>query len=158
GQFNFVQSLVSPLEVKVRSADICRACSTYDCIRGSGARCGCELALFQPKKSGNLDCTFCLDCVHVCPHQNVGIISSAPGSQITNDRYPSGAGRLSQRTDVAALVLLLVFGAFVNAAAMIEPVTALERTIQQRFGLESQTLVISALFALALLTAPLSFF
>jgi hypothetical protein len=162
GQFNFVQSLVSPLEVKVRSADICRDCSTYDCIhtqrRGSGAGRGCELALFQPKKSGNLDCTFCLDCVHACPHQNVGIIASAPGSQITHDRYRSALGRLSQRTDVAALVLLLVFGAFVNAAGMIEPVTAMERTLQQRLGLESQTLVISALFALALLAAPLSFF
>ena len=26
GQFNFAQSLVSPLEVKVRNADVCRAC------------------------------------------------------------------------------------------------------------------------------------
>jgi cytochrome c oxidase assembly factor CtaG len=158
GQFNFAQSLVSPLEVKVREPDICRACATYDCIRGAGGRRGCELALFQPKKSGNLDCTFCLDCVHACPHQNVGLIVSTPGSQISHDRYRSALGRLSQRTDVAALVLLLVFGAFVNAAGMIEPVAALERTLQQRFGLESLTPVISALFALALLIAPLSLF
>ena len=158
GQFNFAQSLISPLEVKVREPDICRACSAYDCIRGNDARRGCELGLFQPKKSGNLDCTFCLDCVHACPHRNVGIIGVTPGSQIVHDRYRSGVGRLSQRTDVAALVLLLVFGAFVNAAGMVEPVAALERTLQQRFGLESRATVISALFAMALLIAPLSIF
>src|SRR5262249_52304725 len=137
GQFNFVQSFVSPFEVKVREPGVCRDCATYDCIRGAGGRRGCELALFQPKKSGNLDCTFCLDCVHACPHQNVGIIGVTPGSQLTHDRYRSALGRLSQRMDVAALVLLLVFGAFANAAGMIGPVVALERTLQQRLGLES---------------------
>ena len=155
GQFNFAQSLVSPLEVKIRNADVCRDCATYDCIRGNDARRGCELGLFQPKKSGNLDCTFCLDCVHACPHQNVGIIGVTPGSQLTHDRHRSSLGRLSQRTDVAALVLLLVFGAFVNAAGMSGPVVALERALQQRLGLEAPLPVTSALFLLALLVAPL---
>ena len=155
GQFNFAQSLVSPLEVKVRNADVCRTCATYACVRGAGGRRGCELALFQPKKSGNLDCTFCLDCVYACPHQNVGIIGVMPSSQLTHDHYRSSLGRLSQRMDVAALVLLLVFGAFVNAAGMIGPVAALERSLQQRLGLESLLLVTSALFLLALLVAPL---
>ncbi len=155
GQFNYAQSLVSPLEVKIRNADVCRDCATYDCIRGNDTRRGCELGLFQPKKSGNLDCTFCLDCVHACPHQNVGIIAITPGGQLTHDRYRSALGRLSQRTDVAALVLLLVFGAFVNAAGMIAPVTALESALQRRLGLESLLPITSALFLLALLVAPL---
>jgi cytochrome c oxidase assembly factor CtaG/ferredoxin len=155
GQFNFTQSLVSPLEVKIRNADVCRDCATYDCIRGNDARRGCELGLFQPKKSGNLDCTFCLDCVHACPHQNVGIIGVTPGSQLTHDRYRSALGRLSQRTDVAALVLLLVFGAFVNAAGMIGPVAEFESALQQRLSFESLLPVTSALFVLALIVAPL---
>ena len=29
--------------------------------------------LHLPRKSGNLDCTFCLDCVRACPHDNIGI-------------------------------------------------------------------------------------
>jgi cytochrome c oxidase assembly factor CtaG len=155
GQFNFVQSLVSPLEVKVRNQDICSSCTTYDCIRGNETQRGCELELFQPRKSGNLDCTFCLDCVHACPHQNVGIIAITPGSQLIHDRYRSSLGRLSQRTDVAALVLLLVFGAFVNAAGMIGPVMTLERTLQQRLGLESLLPVSTGLFVLTLLVVPL---
>jgi len=155
GQFNFVQSLASPLEVKVRDLDICRTCTTYDCIRGNDGQRGCELGLFQPKKLGNLDCTFCLDCIHACPHQNVGIIATTPGSQLLHDRYRSGIGRLSRRMDVAVLVLLLVFGAFVNAAGMIGPVAALERTLQQRLGLESLLPVTSTLFVVALLIVPL---
>ncbi len=34
GQFHFVQSLVSPFEVKVRQPDVCASCRTYDCIKG----------------------------------------------------------------------------------------------------------------------------
>ena len=39
-----------------------------------------------------------------------------------DDRRGSGIGRLNRRPDVAVLVLILVFGAFVNAAGMTEPV------------------------------------
>ena len=34
GQFNFVQSLVSPLEIQVRDPVVCASCRTKDCIRG----------------------------------------------------------------------------------------------------------------------------
>jgi hypothetical protein len=74
GQFHFVHALVSPLQVKVREPAICGSCVTHDCIRGNDRQRGCELRLFQPKKLGNFDCTFCLDCVHACPQQNVGIL------------------------------------------------------------------------------------
>ena len=40
---------------------------------------GCELHLFQPRKSSNMDCTFCLDCIHACPDDNVGILAGRPG-------------------------------------------------------------------------------
>jgi len=79
GQFHFVQSLASPTEVRVREPDVCRTCRTYDCIKGNETQRGCELQLFQPRKSGNMDCTFCLDCVSACPHSNVGILPTLPG-------------------------------------------------------------------------------
>jgi polyferredoxin len=74
GQFNFVASTVSPLEVRVADPATCDSCATKDCIRGrrdASSKAvvvrGCELALFQPHKRGNVDCTFCPDCVHACP-------------------------------------------------------------------------------------------
>ena len=154
GQFNFIQSLVSPMEVKARNLDVCRTCTTHECIRGSSVQRGCELQLFVPRKSGNMDCTLCLDCIHACPHQNVGLISISPASQLIPVRPGSSFGRLAERPDVAALALLLVFGAFVNAAGMIAPVTEGEQRLQNLLGISSPLPVITVLFAFGLLIAP----
>jgi hypothetical protein len=154
GQFNFVQSLVSPLEVKARNLDVCSSCTTHECLRGSSTHCGCELQLFVPRKSGNLDCTFCLDCVHACPHQNIGLISISPGTQLIPDRVRTSFGRLARRPDVAALALLLVAGAFVNAAGMVAPVQAWEQQLQSTFGVTSSLPVVTFLFAVGLLVVP----
>src|SRR5207248_2938529 len=85
GQFNFVQSLVSPLEIKVRDPSACTACHSKDCIRGRDGIPGCELHLFQPRKASNMDCTFCLDCVHACPHDNVGLVPVTPSAELWQD-------------------------------------------------------------------------
>jgi cytochrome c oxidase assembly factor CtaG/polyferredoxin len=122
GQFNFVQSLVSPMEVKVRDPSVCAVCQTKDCIRGSDNIPGCELGLYLPRKAGNMDCTFCLDCIHACPHDNIGIVAGIPGKELWRDRFRSGVGRFAKRPDLAALVALLTFGAFANAAGMVGPV------------------------------------
>src|SRR5579883_929159 len=122
GQFNFVQSIMSPLEVKVRDPQVCSSCKSKDCLRGRDGIPGCELHLFPPRKTGNLDCTFCLDCIHACPHENIGISARPPASELWRDVFRSGIGRLSRRPDLAALVLVLVFGAFANAAGMVGPI------------------------------------
>ena len=88
----------------------------HSCLHGSARQRGCELNLFQPKKLGNFDCTFCLDCVHSCSHGNVGLIAIAPGASILKDR------RLSRRRDVTVLAGVSVFGAFISAAVMTGPV------------------------------------
>ena len=111
GQFHFINSLVSPLEVKVRDAKVCTSCETHDCLRGNAQQRGCEMHLFQPRKTGNFDCTFCLDCVQACPRENVGIALAVPGAQLRVNR--------PARMDFAFLAYLLAFGAFVNAAGMV---------------------------------------
>src|SRR4029453_3698832 len=125
GQFNFFSSLVSPFEGKVHRQKECTACTTHDCLRGNEQHRGCELQLFLPRKEGNMDCTFCLDCVKACPQDNVGILAAAPGRDLTRDPFRSSLGQFSRRPDIAALALVLVFSAFVNASAMLEPVVAL---------------------------------
>jgi len=148
GQFHFVSSLVSPKEVGVKDAQKCKSCQTYDCLRGNERSRGCELYLFQPKKAGNLDCTFCLDCVTACPQDNVGLLSIMPAKTLVTDPYRSSIGRLSKRTDLAVLVLLFVFGAFVNAAGMVTPVMMWEHGWHARLGAHAMPLVV-ALFVLA---------
>ncbi len=108
---------LSPFEVKVRDQDdlhdaaIRRTAFAADANRSSDLVVirGCELALFQPRKVGNMDCTFCLDCVHACPHDNVGILSRLPGSELLTDPLRSGIGYFSKRKDLAALAIVFTF-------------------------------------------------
>jgi cytochrome c oxidase assembly factor CtaG len=155
GQFNFVQSLVSPLEVTVRDPAVCAACRTKDCIRGRDGIPGCELGLYQPRKAGNMDCTFCLDCVHACPHDNLGVTAGPPGRDLWHDPPRSGVGRFGKRPDLAALVVLLVFASFTNAAGMVGPVLEWRERLQSQLGLRSPLLVTSAYYLLALFVLPL---
>ena len=144
GQFHFVSSLISPREVRVRNQQVCKSCRTYDCIRGNEQVRGCELYLFQPKKESNLDCTFCLDCVKACPSDNVGLLPVFPAATLMKDPYRSSIGRLSRRTDLAALALLIVFGAFINAAGMTGPVMMWEHRWHARLGAGTMPWIVAA--------------
>ena len=155
GQFNFVQSLVSPLEVKVRDPEVCASCRTKDCIRGRDGIPGCEMNLFLPRKAGNMDCTFCLDCVHACPHDNIAMSARPPGSDLWRQAPSSGVGRLGKRPDLAVLVVVLVFGAFANAAGMVGPVQAWRDSLTSLLGQTSPLLVTSLFYFFGLLVLPL---
>jgi hypothetical protein len=161
GQFNFVASTLSPLEVKVRDQAVCTSCHTKDCIRGRRAPVsdlvvirGCELALFQPRKVGNMDCTFCMDCVHACPHDNVGIMSRATGSELQSDPLRSGIGYFSQRKDLAALVLVFTFGALLNAFGMVSPVYTVESWLAAIMHVNHETPVLGVIFTVFLVLEP----
>jgi len=150
GQFNFVQSLASPAVVEVRDSAICSACKTHECIRGrpgpSPVR-GCELRLYVPGKSDNMDCTLCLDCVRACPHDNIGLLVERPGRAVG-----VAAQHWGLRRDLAALVLILVFGAFANAGGMVGPVLAMHERIRTGLGLDTVFVPVT-LFYLTLVAA-----
>jgi ferredoxin len=163
GQFNFVASTISPLEIKVRQLDVCNDCKTKDCIRGRRnesrpiqiTQRGCELALFQPLKAGNMDCTFCLDCVHACPHDNVGIVARTPASELMTDPRRSGIGIFSRRKDISALVIVFTFGALLNAFGMVSPVYVLEAWLARTMHVDHEVAILGALFFFFLLIEPL---
>jgi cytochrome c oxidase assembly factor CtaG/polyferredoxin len=154
GQFNFIQSLASPFEVAVRDPAVCDRCRTKDCIRGRDGIPGCEMNLFVPRKASNMDCTFCLDCIHACPHDNVGVTATVPGRELWTDSQRSGVGRFSQRPDLAALAALLVFGAFVNAAGMVGPVVDWMEGVGPRLGLRTPLAQTTSFYGLALFVLP----
>jgi hypothetical protein len=85
-----------------------------------------------------------MDCVHACPHDNVGLIGVVPGKDLWNGGRRSSIGQFADRFDLAVLVLLLVFGALANAAGMIAPVAAL--LDRARFLFDFQRPVVIALF------------
>lgn len=165
GQFNFVASTISPLEVKVRDQGVCVTCGTKDCIRGRRDRPtspdfvvlqrGCELALFQPLKAGNMDCTFCLDCVHACPHDNVGVLSRVPAAELMIDPMRSGVGLFSRRKDIAALTMVFCFGALLNAFGMVSPVYAVEKWLGGVLRVQAEAPVLALICGFFLVVEPL---
>jgi ferredoxin len=162
GQFNFVTSTMSPLTLQATDPAVCASCTTRDCINGTpapalGARPlhrGCELAIYMPQKTGNLDCTLCLDCVHACPHDNIALTTRLPGSELWDAGRRSGIGLLSDRPDFTALVIVFVFGALLNAFAMITPVEAVEAWLRGLLGTSREWPVLSVLFVAALVVEP----
>ena len=162
GQFNFAASLLSPLEIRVRDQAVCHSCDTKDCIRGRREpksdlvviQRGCELALFQPLKAGNMDCTFCLDCVQACPHDNVGIRSRMPASELMTDPARSGIGLFSRRKDLAALMIVFTFGALVNAFGMVSPIYVVERWLSALMHVTQRAPVLGVIFVFFLIVEP----
>jgi ferredoxin len=158
GQFNFVVSTMSPTELRVRQPETCRTCGTVDCIKGrrheGDTRRGCELGLFLPLKVGNLDCTFCLDCVQACPHDNIALALRVPGAELSDARRRSGVGRLSRRWDLATLAIVFAFGGMLNAFAMVAPVYDVERWLSAALSARSEAPALAAIFVIALCVIP----
>ena len=133
GQFQFVHSGLSPSEVRPISADVCSRCETHDCVRGNASGPGCPTGLYLPAKSGNIDCTFCLDCVRACPHDNAEHAFQMPGSGLGQGRVPGRVWDL----DLATLACLFAWGAFVNAMAMSDAFAPLFHQLGAGFGMGS---------------------
>ena len=155
GQFNFVNSMVAPTEVAAIDPGTCATCTTRDCIRGRGNIPGCELELYIPAKVGSLDCTGCLDCADACPHENVGILGRARSMDLLKQGWRSSIGRISRRNDLAAMVLVLVFGAFANAAGMVAPILAWQDRLAIDLGMESRILPATILVFTLVVVAPI---
>jgi polyferredoxin len=155
GTFNFVYSTVSPLQIQAKDHDICRTCVGKECITGSyretpivlidqigihgqpkkshtngpQGTLGCGTLLFAPQIESNMDCTFCLDCVRACPHDNVGLTARKPGAELLR---PSA---FPHRYDFAFLIICLAFMGLVNAFGMVPPVYELMQSIASGLGL-----------------------
>jgi hypothetical protein len=110
--------------------------------------------LFQPRKVGNMDCTFCLDCVHACPHDNIGILSRLPGTELFTDPIRSGIGYFSRRKDLAALAIVFTFGALLNAFGMVSPVYAVENWLGRMLHERHEAPVLGVIFSFFLILEP----
>jgi polyferredoxin len=131
GQFNFITSMLAPLEVRVRNTSTCATCETQACIRGNEVQAGCEMQLFLPKKIGNLDCTFCMNCVKACPNDNVHVALHRPVRDLIEDPARASFQRLSRRPDFAMLALIGIAASITVAAAATSAGQAVLRGLAQ---------------------------
>lgn len=155
GQFHFIESMASPREVAAIDLTVCSDCHTHDCIQGGPSGRGCELDLYLPTKRGNLDCTWCMDCVRACPHENVGVLTRTMTDDVVFGGWRGALGRLGGRADIAALATLLTFGAFANALGMVGPILDLEDRISQSIGATTSLVSASIVLLSVAVIAPL---
>lgn len=160
GQFNFLSSTVSPKTIAAKSLSVCETCTTYECLKGVQKdnqiiKRGCETHLFMPKKIGNLDCTFCMDCVEACPYDNIAVKTVTPTEELWSDAHRSGIGTLSSRRDFQYFIILFTFGALLNAFSMVGPAYELQSFFNDVFTINNPFILLLITFILFLVIAPL---
>jgi hypothetical protein len=101
-----------------------------------------------------MNCHLRLDCLRACPYDNLGLLSRLPGSELWVDPVRSGIGRFSERSDLAALIVLFAFGALLNAFGMISPVYRLQSWLASLLSTRSEALVLGILFIVAVAVVP----
>lgn len=151
GQFNFLAAIISPRSVQARDLSACESCQTLDCIRGNEFARGCELKLFVPKKMGNMNCTFCMDCVQACPKKNITLQKMIPGEGLFDLRGQWLRG------DMIALQIVFIFGAMVNAFAMTPFAEETKNILAQWGGISNPTAALIMVFVLFMGLLPAAF-
>lgn len=66
-------SMVAPMEIKPKNADVCKQCKEKSCFFGRDKQAGCPFYQVVQTKDGNRFCTLCANCVKACPHDNVAL-------------------------------------------------------------------------------------
>ena len=165
GQFNFVASTMSPLELRIREAGnvpdvpdlglhrrapIAPEAPQPDCPAGLRAR---AVSAGQGRQHR----------LHVLPRLRAGVPArqhrargahAGPRARSTRAGDPGLAGSAIVRTSRSSSVLF-VFGALLNAFAMVAPVHHVEQWLAGTLGSTSDALVLGCLFVLGLGVAPL---
>ena len=146
GQFQFVSSLVSPFEVRLKDRTSAPRCVTHDCLRGnaSAARMRARLCTSRKKPGTWTARSAWTACAPVPMTTSACSLPVLPAAELHRDPLRSSIGRFSRRPDLAALALVLLVGAFAGAAAMVSPFAA---------SVSSSGLRAAAFFAAALAAA-----
>ncbi|MBV7329303.1 FesM [Chloroflexi bacterium TSY] len=109
---------------------------------------GCQLELFVPTIQSNMDCTFCLDCVKACPHDNVALIARLPGNELFRQTW-------RHRIDLAFLAILTAYIGLVNAFAMTPPVYEIELGLADLLNTQNEAIVLGIVFFEGAIMIPL---
>ncbi len=148
GTFNYVGSTVSPLQITVRSHDVCLTCPGKECVNGSTTVLGCGTELFPPQMQSNLDCILCLDCARACPYDNVALVARPRFRELTT------VGAWPRRWDISLLVMVFAFAGVSNAFGMVPPFYTLETRLAEWLNTTSEAFILALIFGIGNLLLP----
>mgnify|MGYP005842522439 CR=1 FL=1 len=75
-------STVSPLELRVKSREVCRSHQGRDCVVGNERGRACPMLEFPGNLDRNVYCNLCLECVKACPLDNLRLSLRPPGKDL----------------------------------------------------------------------------
>lgn len=168
GNFNFAFSSVSLTQVAAADPEVCRSCEHKPCLHGRetyenpirakgdaafipldeivnangvGTFPGCESNLYVPTMTSTMDCTSCMNCVRACPHDNVALVTRAPGRELGRDAWRKRWGFPLIITGV-----LLLFWGLMNAMAMVPPFYDAAEWLSDVLGSRNEALLVTLMF------------
>ncbi len=100
GRVSGLYAMFSGVEVRSRSRDVCRACTTKECVKGSESAYGCPTFENPARMEVNTYCTQCTECIQACPHDNLGVNMRPWGADLAVEGKPA--------SDEAYLALLML--------------------------------------------------
>ena len=71
GRVSGLYSMFAGSELRATDRETCRTCSSKDCFHGNGKGAPCPTFQFMGAMDVNTYCTLCLECVKVCPRDNI---------------------------------------------------------------------------------------
>jgi polyferredoxin len=146
GAFNFVQSTVSPLQIKAQDREVCRGCEGKECVNGNGQVLGCGTELFVPMINSNMDCTLCLDCARACPFDNVSLRARRPLQELVGSTW-------RRKWDSVALAVILLFIGLMNAFGMVPPIYRLQVWLFEA-GIQLEAVQLLLIFGIGMVGLP----
>ncbi|MDP2158084.1 MAG: 4Fe-4S binding protein, partial [Nitrospirota bacterium] len=106
-------SMFSPVELRNRSLDVCRAHKVKECVKGTDKGRPCPMFVTPMTLDRNNYCNFCSECVSSCSQDNIVIRFRS----FAQDLWVSAKGYM----DEAFLAMVLVGMTIIVTGEMIEP-------------------------------------
>ena len=125
-------------------------CRTKDCIRGGGGIPGCELHCSCHGRRATWIAPSAWTVSTPVLMTTSAFLPDRPGKELWHDSFSLGYRPIWQSTDLAALIVVLVFVAFVNAAGMVAPVLEWRDQVTVLIGQRSPMLVTSLFYIVGL--------
>lgn len=112
GRVSGQYSTMAMLELRRRDNEVCRACTTSDCVHGrEGVGYACPTGEYMGAMNDNQYCTLCTECVKSCPHDNIALNVRTPGADLLHPHR----GKI----DEAYMAILVFIVSAFHGAAMI---------------------------------------
>ena len=154
GAVSGIYSMFAPVELRSADRDVCRKCTTKDCIKGNDNGYPCPVFEYPGKMDTNLYCILCTECIRTCPNDNIAVNIRSPFSELAQlSRDNTSFPPVSDRSEVWMIILLLAMSLF-GAVSLSPHYLGITNQMGQWLGFNAGT---SFIFSLSVLLGIILF-